>query len=247
MDWMFQLYSARNTELGDALKIISDAGYTQVEAFGGNFEDADTFKQLLNAHGLSLPSMHINIEPLRQEHDAMMSRAKDFGTKHIVCPYLAPEERPTSAADWSALAKEINALAAPWIDNGFTFAWHNHDFEMLALGDGAVPMQIILDEAPSVQWEIDVAWIARAGVDPLPWVEKNLARVSAVHLKDIAPAGQCEDEDGWADFGHGTVNWSALMPVLLNSDIAYYAVEHDNPNDLTRFAQRSISSARQFV
>ena len=41
MDWSFQLYSARNTEIGEALKIISRAGFTQVEAYGDNFVDAD--------------------------------------------------------------------------------------------------------------------------------------------------------------------------------------------------------------
>ena len=247
MDWMFQLYSARNTDIGDALKIISSAGYTQVEAYGESFVDADAFMELLKSNGLSVPSMHINLGPLRDASDAMLARAKQFATSHIVCPYLAPEERPDSTAGWKALAQELSALAKPWIDNGRTFAWHNHDFEFEALADGTVPMQVILDEAPDIQWEIDVAWIARAAADPMPWIKKYGSRISAVHLKDIAPVGECVDEDGWADFGHGTVDWKALMPALLKTGATHYAVEHDNPNDLERFAKRSIASARQFA
>ena len=247
MDWSFQLYSARNTEIGEALKIISDAGFASVEAYGDNFVDADGFRDALKTYGLSVPSMHVNLGPLRDSSDAMLTRAKDFAVKHIVCPYLDPEERPASKAEWTALAQELTVLAKPWIDNGYTFAWHNHDFEFQALSDGTVPMQVILDEAKDIQWEIDVAWIVRAAADPMPWIEKYGSRISAVHLKDIAPAGECSDEDGWADFGHGVVDWKAAMPALLKTGAAHYAVEHDNPNDLERFATRSIASARQFA
>jgi len=247
MDWSFQLYSARNTPTDEALKIIGDAGYTQVEAIGDNFADAGGFQKSLADNGLSVPSLHVNLGPLREESDAMMARAKDIGATHIVCPYLDETERPVSADGWSALARELGVMAKVWNENGFTFAYHNHDFEFIALGDGTVPMQTILDEAPDMQWEIDVAWIVRADADPSPWITKHASRISAVHLKDIAPQGECIDEDGWADFGHGKVAWKSLMPLLLNTGAAHYIVEHDNPNDLVRFAKRSIDSARQFV
>ena len=48
----------------------------------------------------------------------------------------------------------------------------------------------------------------RGGADPLEWMRPYGNRITAVHVKDIAPAGESADEDGWADVGHGTVDWN---------------------------------------
>lgn len=247
MNWSFQLYSSRNTDLAQALSIVSKAGYSSVEAYRDNFINADLFKRLLDEHQLLLPSMHINLGPLREEAESSMQRARDFGSLHIVCPFLEPENRPTDSAGWSLLIAEVSEIAKRWQDAGFTFAWHNHDFEFVALADGAIPMQLLLDGAPELNWEIDVAWIVRAGADPIPWIDAHASRISAVHLKDIAPSGECKDEDGWADLGFGVVPWSSAMPKLLKTPASIYAMEHDNPSDLVRFATRSIATANALL
>jgi len=246
MNMNFQLFSARNTEIGDALQIVADAGYSGVEAYRDNFVDAAAFRSNLDKHGLKVPSMHINLDPLRTDAAAMMQRARDFGSQHIVCPFLAVEDRPADSKGWQTLIAELSDHAKRWADAGFTFAWHNHDFEFVALPDGALPMQLILENAKELQWEIDVAWIARADADPMPWIQDHLSRISAVHLKDIAAAGECTDEDGWADFGHGVVAWNAIMPAVAKSSATVYAVEHDNPSDLNRFATRAFATASSF-
>lgn len=246
MNLSFQLYSARNTPLAQALQIIADAGYASVEAYRDNFADPDAFRLALDAQGLSVPSMHINIGPLRVDAQACMQQARDFGSTHIVCPYLDVSERPVDSAGWTTLIAELSDHARRWRDEGFSFAWHNHDFEFLALDDGAVPMQLLLEQAPELHWEIDVAWIVRAGAEPAAWIEQHAQRISAVHLKDIAASGECLDEDGWADFGHGIVDWESVMPLLANTPASLYAVEHDNPSNLTRFATRSMATAAGF-
>ena len=69
----------------------------------------------------------------------------------------------------------------------------------------------MLDAAPGIGWEMDVAWVIRGGADPLKWIAEYGPRITAVHVKDIAPAGQNANEDGWADVGHGTVDWAGLI------------------------------------
>ena len=63
-------------------------------------------------------------------------------------------------------------------------------------------------------------------------------------MKDIAPAGQNADEDGWADVGQGTVDWKALMAALRGIGVKHFVMEHDNPKDDVRFATRSIATAK---
>ena len=242
MNCYLQLFSARHTALDESLRIAAESGYSGVEAFGDNFVDNKVFKAGLKKYGLSVPSIHINLGMLRTDMKACMALASEFDCQHIVCPYLEEQERPVDAAGWITLGSELADIEIQCADAGCTFAWHNHDFEFVALSDGSMPIEHLLEGAESMRWEIDVAWIVRAAVDPAPWIKRYQSRLSAVHLKDIAPAGNCLDEDGWADLGEGVVAWESLMPSLLESPAALFITEHDNPSDLQRFASRSIKA-----
>jgi sugar phosphate isomerase/epimerase len=160
----------------------------------------------------------------------------------IFCPHIAAEDRPTDAAGWVAFARRLEAVGEKVRAAGLAFGWHNHDFELVALADGSIPMQIILDNAPGIDWEADIAWIIRGGSDPMDWIARHGARMTAAHVKDIAPAGECADEDGWADVGHGVVDWKAIKAALVNAGVGLFVMEHDNPSDNTRFATRSFTA-----
>lgn len=243
----FQLYSARNFPPLDTLfTTLKDAGYAQVEGYGGVYEDLAATKAGLEASGLTMPSGHFSLDMLENDQEQVLKIAGDLGIKHIYCPYLLPEHRPHDRAGWAAFAKRLEALHGIYAPKGFTFGWHNHDFEFVALEDGSIPMEVILEEAPSITWEADIAWVVRGGANPQVWISKYANRITAVHVKDIAPAGQCTDEDGWADAGHGTVDWAALMTALKDTKTELYVMEHDNPSDVNRFAQRSITAANKW-
>src|SRR5690606_11535324 len=100
-----------------------------------------------------------------------------------------------------------------------------------------VPMQAILDGGPDLEWEADIAWIVRGGGDPFEWLEKHAQRITAAHVKDIAPEGEKLDEDGWADPGSGMLDWAALYKMLENTRARLFVMEHDNPSDDERFAK----------
>ena len=55
------------------------------------------------------------------------------------------------------------------------------------------------------------------------------------------------NEDGWADVGHGTVDWAGLIKAFREKSAAkVYVMEHDNPSDVERFARRSIEAANKY-
>ena len=85
----------------------------------------------------------------------------------------------------------------------------------------------------------------KGGGDPLEWIETFGNRLTAVHVKDIAPEGENADEDGWADVGDGIVDWKALMAALRATPCKNFVMEHDNPKDAKRFAERSIAAAQK--
>ena len=84
------------------------------------------------------------------------------------------------------------------------------------------------------------------GGDPVEWLKRFDGKVTAVHVKDIAPAGKTNGEDGWADVGHGSVDWAPIKAELDRQGIDHFVIEHDNPADHARFASRSLATIQSW-
>jgi sugar phosphate isomerase/epimerase len=239
----FQLYGARNNPLADTLSMLARIGYREVEGFGGCYGDPKALRAMLDANGLAMPTGHFGIEMLESERSRVLEIARLLGMRHLYAPYIAAEQRPKTAAGWRKLGKRLAVIGAWARAEGYGFGWHNHDFEFARLPDGTVPLDAMFEAAPLIDWEIDVAWVARAKVNPLPWIRKYAGRITAAHVKDIAPRGKALDEDGWTDVGAGTMDWRRLFIALRQTRALHYVVEHDNPKDVERFARRSFGFA----
>ena len=112
--------------------------------------------------------------------------------------------------------------------------------------DGVAGARSDLSPDPSVDLEMDVAWIVRGKTDPAPWIEKFAGRIAACHVKDVAPEGANTDEDGWADIGEGTVPWEVLWPLVVRAGATLMIAEHDNPSDFERFARTALAAMEKF-
>ena len=244
----YQLYSSRKEpRLAEVLALLARLGYRHVEGYGGLFEDdrgLAGLKARLDASGLAMETAHIGIDMLENEPRRVLEIARLLDIRTIYCPYLPAGERPTTAAGWRAFGERLQAASAPIRAASLGFGWHNHDFELQPLADGTVPLRAIFEGGPDLEWEADIAWIIRGGADPFPWIEALGQRITAVHVKDIAPAGTSAGEDGWADLGQGTVDWVDLLAALRRTPARYYVLEHDNPSDPARFAERSLAAAQ---
>lgn len=248
----FQLYSARNFQpFAEVFRILGDAGYKQVEGYGALYASLDDaaiqqVKADLDRNGLTMPTAHFGLDMIEGEPDRVIEICRTLGIEAVYCPYLLPEHRPTDAAGWHAFGARLQKAGEPIRKAGLVFGWHNHDFEFFALADGSVPQDHIFAGGPDLSWEADIAWVIRGGADPFAWIQKYGSRITAVHVKDIAPKGEATDEDGWADVGHGTVAWGDLAKALAGTPAKHFIVEHDNPKDITRLATRSIETIKAF-
>jgi sugar phosphate isomerase/epimerase len=243
----FQLYSARNVpSLPDYFSKLSALGYTQVEGYGGLYADAAGLAGLLKANNLTMPTGHFGIDQLKDSATALKT-AETLGMKRIYCPFIMPDQRTADDSGWLKLAETLAGFAETYTKEGYGFGWHNHDFEFVPTTSGKLPMDILLENAPNIEWECDVAWVVRGKADPLAWFDRYGDRITAVHVKDIAPAGQNADEDGWADVGHGVLDWDNLITKVQSKTKAqYFVAEHDKPSDEVRFATRSIATASKW-
>lgn len=251
MAFNYQLYSSRNhPPLTATLSMLKDAGYAGVEGFAAMYPDAaaaEAVAQAVAAAGLVMPTGHFALEDIEGDPARVARMARTLGIGTIVCPWIAPEARPTDAAGWSAFGARLARAGAPLKAEGFAFGWHNHDFEFRSLPTGEVPHDLMMAAAPDLGWEIDVAWILRGGADPLHYIARDGARILTAHVKDIAPPGEKADEDGWADVGTGVVDWPACYAALKATPCAHFIMEHDRPSDDARFARVSIGNAKEWV
>jgi sugar phosphate isomerase/epimerase len=239
----YQLYSSRNfPPLARQLDMLAGLGVRHIEPFGGLFADMPALLEPMAAHGLTAPTAHVGAPSWRNDFDGVVAKLKALGVTTAMMPAVPPEERAQDLAGWQALGRELADYATRLADHGIGFGWHNHHFEFARLPDGSFPLEWLLGENPALKWQCDIAWVIRGGQDPAAWIRRYSDRIISFHVKDLAAEGQCLDEDGWADVGHGVIDWPALLPLMRATPASVWTLEHDNPSDDARFARRSFAT-----
>ena len=238
----YQLYSSRNfPPLNAQLPILKQMGYDAIEPWLPAYEASPkAFRRQLDDAGLACYGFHMPLAGLINEPQRFIYIAKTLGATLMIPPYLAPEERGTTADFWRGLGQNLGRGAEAAKTAGLKVAWHNHDFEFLPLNDGSRPIDHILAAGGAdVGFEIDCGWIVRAGADPAAELVKFADQIWAIQVKDTAPIGTRLD-DGWTATGDGIIDWTALAPLFSKTKADHLVTEHDNPSDWQSFARRSI-------
>ncbi len=244
--YSMQLYSARNHPPTDkTIVTLARLGYKEVEGFGGVYGEPEKLRKVMDKNDISMPSSHFPIEMLEKEKRKVLGLCATLGISKLVAPFVMPEQRPTSTKGWKEFGKRLGAIAETYRAEGFPLAWHNHDFEFAKLKDGSTPHELMFEAAPLLDWEIDVAWIIRGKSDPFKWIKRYAGAITLLHIKDIARRGENEDEEGWADIGHGTIDWAKVIDAISATRCVHFILEHDLPSDFERFAKRSMATVKK--
>ncbi|MCO7471032.1 sugar phosphate isomerase/epimerase [Stenotrophomonas maltophilia] len=243
-----QMYTLRNAgSLEQQLKIVHDADVGAVETVGTQGVSATELKQLLDRYSIKAISSHVPLAELRKDLDGVVAFNRSIGNTTLVVPYLDAKDRPTDAAGWTVLGQELGRIAKQVRAKGMRLAYHNHDFELVDF-NGRTGLELLFAAAgPDLQTELDLAWVARAGLDPAAMLATFRGRLFAVHAKDNAPKGQAEDEGGFAAVGQGVLDWKAILPAAAAAGVQWYIVEHDQPRDPAKVIQTGADYLREHL
>lgn len=230
-DTGLQLYTLREQVAQDfsgTLDALAQAGVRRVELardYGGLSGPA--LRAALEERGLSAPSAHLALDPLEEDLDAQVQFLKAVGVRHAVYPY----HRADTEAEWLALAARLERVAQALVPHGLTLSYHNHDHELTQEFGGRPVLDLLLEAAPTVQAELDVAWIYAGGKDPVEYLRRYAGRLPLVHLKDVR-----RDGDGWQTvaLGEGEVPLRDIVAALPDSTQAYYEQDHGGTLDTLR-------------
>jgi sugar phosphate isomerase/epimerase len=239
-----QLYTMRSLgDLDRILDAVAEAGYRHVETVNSHLDDAATTRAKLDARGLKAPSSHVSLAALRERPEAVIEAARTLGVEQLFMPAVPPEQRDMAADGWRALGRELGHMSERLPTQGIELGYHNHHWELQPKDGAKTALELIFEaaEGSPLTWQADVAWLVRGGVEPKAWLQRYRTRLTSAHVKDIAPSGQNQDEDGWADIGAGVLDWRDLWPACRDAGARWMVVEHDKPKDPARTARASLA------
>jgi sugar phosphate isomerase/epimerase len=239
-----QLYTLRTMEDVDRiLDTVAEAGYRYVETVGSHLDNAADIRSKLDARGLKASSSHVSMAALREKPDAIVDACRTLGFQHLFMPAVPLEQRDMAADGWRSLGRELGGMAQRFQEEGIRLGYHNHHWELKLKDGGKTALELIFEaaEGSPLAWQADVAWLARGNVDPKDWISRYRSRITAAHVKDIAPHGQNEDQDGWTDVGSGVLDWRDLWRFCREAGAEWMVVEHDKPADPGETARASFA------
>lgn len=212
MEYGIQLYSVRDlTEknMEEALRQVSELGYTFVEFAGFFGIPAEEIKGMLDKYGLKVSGTHTGWKEIAEHFEETVAYHKAIGNKNIIIP----------GGDFSdqkkldALIGMINEFQPKLSAEGITLGYHNHHKEFLPNKDGSnIEDQLIY--RTNVMLEIDTYWAYVGMKNPVALLDRLGDRVKVIHIKD----GDAE--------GNGTPLGMGTAPV---ADVYAKAIEMGLP------------------
>lgn len=184
MEISLQLYSIKDETAKDfekAIEQVASIGYHGVEFAGYGGLSAVKLDELLKNNNLYSVGSHSSLEVFEKSFDEELKLHKAIGSKYIVCPHAEVDTREKI----DHLVKVLNEAGDKAAKENIKVGYHNHAHEFVKI-DGEYALDIIAKNTnDNVILELDVFWIAYAGLDHIEYIEKWGKKVELIHIKQI--------------------------------------------------------------
>lgn len=223
---LFSVWQYAEKDFLGTLERVADLGYKSVQFAGFFGTPASEVKELMDRKGVQAAGAHVPIEQLSEDKlEETFAFHKKIGNRLIVVPAL-PKEMRENAEDYLATARKLNEIGEACKQAGFTFGYHNHDFEFQNM-DGQTGFDLLYENTDPdlVKMELDCYWATYAGHDPLKILSEHQDRCLSLHLKDIKTAG---DKKVSTEIGNGELNIGQLVKTGLEHGVEWFTVEQES-------------------
>ncbi|MEL7270076.1 MAG: sugar phosphate isomerase/epimerase [Bacteroidota bacterium] len=276
---LFTIPKMAEADLKGTLQTLSELGYTEIEFFGPYgfssekaIADWENIKPmlgleknafygysvketvaLLKTFKLSTPSLHTDLDTLRNNLDKMLDAVAPLEAKYLVLPAI--QEQRNSLEDYKKYAEEFNAIGEKMSKYGMKFVYHNHGYEHKAF-DGEIPMDFLLQNTNEayVQFELDVFWMQAAGANPIDYLKAYPDRFKLLHLKDAKEpfrfAGDGTTPEEWvqgfpfmSDPGDGVYDIKGIVEQGIKSGVEHFFLERD----LTPEPEKTLKNSYEYL
>ena len=140
---------------------------------------------LVAESGLSVISLHMDLNTLEKNMESCAAEAKSFGSKYIVITGMYRFDYGNEN-EIQKLACRLNEAGKNLKKHGIDLLYHNHNCELRHTESGKRAYEILLEETDPqcVNFEFDSYWFADGGADPLYWMCKLGSRMKLWHIND---------------------------------------------------------------
>ena len=225
-----QLYTLRQDtarDFPDTLRQVAEAGYGAVEFAGFGSHTAAELRSVLDDLGLVAMGAHIGLQQLESRLDGVIEEVQTLGARHLACPAI-PRERRETADDYRRIGEQLSQIGETCKAAGLQLSYHNHDFEFVQF-DGRYALDLLLEAADPdlLKVQLDLGWVAYAGVDPVSYLRQHSGRVPTVHFKDMIKEPTRYD----VPTGEGILPIPELIAAGREAGTEWFIVELDQPQE----------------
>lgn len=225
-----QLYTLRDDLPKDPkgiLKQVADMGYKQIEGYEGpkglwwGMKNTE-FKSYLDELGLTMVSSHCDY---KKDLDRKAAEAKEVGLQWLICPWYGPQK---NLDEFKKAAELFNKCGDTCKKHGLRFGYHNHGYSFEQL-EGQYPQDIMMQNTnpDTVDFEMDIYWVAVPEQDPEAWLKKYPNRWKLVHVKDRDKTAPKTVSDASVDLGTGRLDFKKILRTAKDVGVQYYIVEQE--------------------
>jgi sugar phosphate isomerase/epimerase len=267
-----QLYTIRGlvpAKARESLQALAQIGFKEVETLRSIHA---TVLPLCKEFGLKPVAAHFETAIISGQYDSWkgafpngkpagynwmkaIEEAQAAGIKYMVLPYVQVADRGGPEV-YQRLAKQINEAGEQCAKAGLQLCYHQHAFEFGEV-QGKRPWDILLAETDprTMALELDVFWVAVAGLDPAAMIRQLKGRVKLLHLKDKAPGvakqyTEVVTPGAFREVGLGTLDFPGILKAAGEMKVEHYFVEQDqvagDPIESVRTSYKNLTTKLGF-
>jgi sugar phosphate isomerase/epimerase len=157
-----------------------------------------------------------------------------LGAPTLVCAW----SNATPEHGWENITENLETFAQAATKQGLNFAYHNHDHELSNKVGSERVLDYMAKNAPTLLFEMDVAWLYAGGVDAATYLTTYANRTTLVHMKDVKKAAKGFDT---VELGQGEVPLDGILTAARKTATTWILAEQDNSDDPLRSAKNNAA------
>ena len=193
---------------------------------------------LLRDTDLGVVSLHTDLGSLERDAAAVAAEAKSFETDRVVITGMYRFDYGDEKAV-RELAQRLNRAGETLRAQGIELLYHNHNIELLPLGNGKRAYDLLIEETDTnyVNFEFDSSWFTDGGADAKDWMTKLGSRMMLWHVTDrgsrqkgaaMTPILKCDS----MELGTGNIDLDGLLSLARENGVENVILEsHKNWTD----------------
>ena len=186
--------------------------------------------------GLQVVSYSAAREQLRDDLGAVVAKGRALKSPFASVYWADCATREGILRD----AELYNTAGKILAEEGIRLIYHNHDHEFKNRFNGLYALDLLAEytDPQALGFEVDIAWVAAGGEDPVRIINKLAGRVASLHVKDLYALNE---RALFTAVGTGVVPIKESIQAAIDTGVEWAVIEQDRLRNLTDWETATVS------